>query len=397
MSNRVLVYRRQSVAIVVLGDAPGAPSTFATNQPRFPGDMMNPSWSTSQNLTNSYYPTNPVAMSTAPNASYDPSQYGQMPLPTAFHNPAPHGASDDRSSRKVHFVHQPQHQAPQQHTISRSALGATQSWHEPSVNSKDTPILTKKHDSNMNSQFMNQSVTILPLPSSFQATTSVPKPIYVGIDHGATLAERGQTVGHKRARKSREKTTTEEPNPSSRRERPHGHQPARNPDINDVTNTKTHTQGHRPLEFLQAKVSGSQRPGTTTTSTSTVTPNKLLTPLETTTTTDREQRSIKARGARTQSAQQVEQQSLVHNELLPSRSNRHQPQSQSKQQAQQQRSNPSRNDSPARVEATATGRRVEKRNPGSPMMRIPIAQQQKQRQRIPGAASTPPSVTRTRV
>lgn len=334
-------------------------------------------------------------MSTAPNVSYNPNQYGQMPLHTVFHNQLPHGAIDDRPSKKVQFLHQPQNQASQQHTISRSALGATQSWHEPSVNSKDAPMLTTKPESNMNSQFMNQSVTILPLPSSFQASTLVPKPIYVGIDHGATLAERGQTVGHKRVRKNREKTTADELNLSSRRERPRGNQPARNSDINDAANTKTHAQSQRPLELLQAKVSGSQRTGTTTTSMSTVTPNKFVTPLEAATTTDREQRSIKTRGVRMHSAQQVEQQSLVHNELLPSRSNRHQPQS--KQQAQQQRSNPSRNDSPARAEANATGRRVEKRNPGSPMMRIPIAQQQKQRQRVPGAASTPTSVTRTRV
>jgi len=155
---------------------------------------------------------------------------------------------------------------------------------------------------------------------------------------------------------------------------------------------RNNTPTRKSSDALQAKLSGPNRT-LTTTSTSTIIPNKLIQHTEQPIFNNNEIKTSRTRGQRQPQAQQTEQPIFIDNDTKQSNRGNH---SQHRQQEhhQQQRTTVNRNSSPLRTERV---RRVEnKQQNTSPVMRTPISQSQQQRQKQSTIPSTA-NITRTRV
>jgi hypothetical protein len=164
-----------------MNDPPGAPRTYSSYFPITQNDLMNQSWPTSHDFNNQYYPGNSLPMTTPSNIPYDSNQYQQVP-------------PEERQSKKVQFGH-----PIQQQIVSKNPLTSTQSWHEPSITNNDVSTPTTRQEPVITRR------TVMPKTNTSLAPVRVEKPIYVGIDHRATLAERGQTTSHTHRPRTSEK------------------------------------------------------------------------------------------------------------------------------------------------------------------------------------------------
>jgi hypothetical protein len=356
---------------------------------------MNQSWSSPHNLHNSFYQHNSVLMTNGSNNQYDPNLYVRDHPSNTFLNPLQQASLEERPSKKVQFAHPLQHQ---QQAPTKNPLTSTQSWHEPSVTHNDTssPKITMQEPA-LNRQSIHRSGVAASNTSAGQV--SIQKPIYVGIDHKATLAERGQTSSNKRHHKTADKNHSDGSNSNSKnhRTRAHTHHQHKHQELNDFSNSKVNGQPNKPMEPLQVKLSSPHRSLTTT---STIIPNKHI---EQPGFIDNDIKLTKSRNTRHQHS---EQQSLVDNELKLSRSRGSHPQQQQQQHQQhhhqQQRAPNAPNHSPVHVETSGKSRRTENKHQTSPVMRILLSQQQQQQHRqkvssLPSAVTTSTGITRTRV
>jgi hypothetical protein len=179
-----------------------------------------------------FYQMNSASMATMSNISYDPNQFihaqtsNNQSQPVIFENASP---------KKIRFA--PSHH--QQGTSVKKPLTGTQSWHELSITTNDTP--TTRPISTMHGSITTMANT----------KPSAPKPIYVDIDHRATLAERGQT------------TATNSDglnfNPNKVRKRPNVRHQYKHQELFDSSPSKAHIIPSKSVDSLQTKVPSSQR------------------------------------------------------------------------------------------------------------------------------------------
>lgn len=350
---------------------------------------MNQSWSSHHDANNQYFRGNSHSMTTTSNIPYDPNQYMQRQLPNSFINQPQQVVVDERPSKKVQFA-----RPIEQQTVTRSPIAATQSWHEPSVTTTDVSTSTTRQDPVLNRQSVHRP--LVPKTNTVLAQIPIEKPIYVGIDHRATLAERGQTTAHKHHHKGNNDST------HNHRSRPHAHHQHKHHESSDSSPSKNNIQSNKSFDPAQGNISNTHR-SLTTTSTSTSTPNKLIQHTEQQMFDGNEIKIPKTRSNR----QHTEQQTLINSDIKQSRNKKNhsqnqnqQPQSQQNhqeqhhQQQQQQRTTVNRNNSPLRTE---TARRVENKQPGSPVTRIPISQSQQRQKQTTMSMPTTANLTRTRV
>jgi hypothetical protein len=347
-------------------------------------DIMNQSWSSHHDGNNQFYQNYSHPTSNIP---YDPHQYAHNHMSNTFINRSQQ-MLDERPSKKVQFAHPIQ----QRGSSMKAPLTSAQSWHDISPANNDMTNSITRQEPISDRQTIHRSVMPISDPSSSQVSQQ--KPIYVGIDYKATLAERGQATAPKRHHKTNEKNHSDAVDSNSRA-RPnthHHHNNHRSQTSNDSSNSSSTQQQNRPSEPLQAKLSNPQRI-LTTTSTSTVIPNRQTQHMEQQSSFDNGIKIAKTRAIRTQPAQSTEQRSPPHDEIKSSRSKKHHSHNQ-----QQQNVMEHRNGSPAYHE---TIRRVDNKQ-GTPVMQIPISQQQQQQQRqkqssIPSMMTNSMNITRTRI
>jgi hypothetical protein len=198
---------------------------------------MAQSWPPPQNNNNSFYLINSHQMTPSYNISYDPNQYNHAQISKTM-------KQEERPSKKVHFSPSIQQQPP-----ALKPLSSTQSWQN--INVTPTNISVPKKSMPLSNKL---STTVEP------NTSSVQKPIYVTIDHKATLAERGQTTANKHHRKTR----TNELN---------------SPQTNHRSSSQTNDQRTRPKPTIkfsgssQSKFFNSQQPLTRSMSSTVLTQN----------------------------------------------------------------------------------------------------------------------------
>ena len=146
-------------------------------------------------------------MTSSYNQHYIPHQ-GQIPETTKPVIP------EERPSKKVQFSSSNQ----QQQTSAFKPLTNTQSWHESSDVSAQT---TGKHVPLSNRSSLPRTSVVMPKTLSTRPT--IEKPIYIGVDFQATLAERGQTNSSKRNRRNGEKSHSDGLNSSTNIHTVHPH------------------------------------------------------------------------------------------------------------------------------------------------------------------------------
>ena len=321
----------------LLVDPPGAPRTHPNYYPMTTNDLMSQSWSASHDMNNPFH-------TGTSNMSYDPNQYIYS---NPFFNQSQPVTVEERSVKRVIFAN-----PIQQQITSNKHLTNTHSWHETSAKNNDPSASLARHDPVSNRQTVHQSMipskTKIPLSS-----TSVQRAVYLGIDHRATLAERGQTTANKRHHKSTDKTN------STHRSHTHSHHPPKHQDSSDSSISKSHISSTKSLEPSQGNIPGTHRT-LTTTSTSTIIPIKhneqgII----------NENDSKKSRAGRRLQSQHVEQQSFLDNDVKTTRNRTN-----LSQQKQHQHSIMHRNNSPARNDAV---RRIEIKQT-APIINIPISQ-----------------------
>ena len=351
----------KTLEIFLILDPPGAPRTYSITFPMDQNDLMTQSWSMHHEMNNPLYPGSSIPMVTTQSTmQYDPNQY--------IHNSTyPNQSQDERPSKKVQFA-----RPIQQHITSNKPLTSTQSWHETSIANIDVSTSTGRQE------------PILSKPSAviLRASTSVQKPIYVGIDHRATLAERGQTKASKRHHKNGEKNNSTTTN--THRSNSHNHHQHKQQEFSDPSTAKNTLPSNKSFESLQTNGVGTHRV-LTTTSTST---NKPIQHIEQPIFSDNEVKKI--RSNRQSQHQHVEQQSLIENDPKPARIRSNV--SQQKQHHQQPRTIVNRTSSPDWNEGT---RRTENRQQTVSTINPSITQTQSRQKQ-----STVPitvNVTRTRV
>ena len=341
---------------------------------------MNQSWSSHHDVNNQFYQNYSHPTSNMP---YDPHQYAHNHMSNTFINQSQQ-MLDERPSKKVQFAHPIQ----QRGSSIKTPLTNAQSWHDLSSANNDMTNSITRQEPVLSRQTIHRSVMPISDPSSTQVSQQ--KPIYVGIDYRATLAERGQATAPKRHHKTNERNHSDAVDSNSRaRPNTHHHHHHRSQTSNDSSYSGSTQQQSRHSEPLQAKLSNPQRI-LTTTSTSTVIPNRQTQHMEQQSSFDNGIKIAKTRGIRTLPAQSTEQRSSPQNDIKSSRGKKHP----SQNQQQQQNVTVHRNSSPAYNE---TIRRVENKQ-GTPIMQVPISQQQRQKQsNIPSMVTNTTHITRTRV
>jgi hypothetical protein len=388
-------------------DPPGAPSTYSNNYPHLQNDIMNQSWS-SHDINNQFYQSNAHSMAAGTsNMSYDPNQYVYNQMSNTFLNQHPQPVVEERPSKKVQFA-----RSTQQQPLFKAPLTSTQSWHESSATTNDISTSTNRQEPVLSRQSVHRSAMPISDLSSTQA--SIQKPIYVGIDYKATLAERGQSTTNERQQKSTEKNHSDGLD-SNQRARPHVHHSHhKSRSSNDSSSTSNTLQSNRSSEPLPAKLSNPPR-SLTTTSTSTIIPNRQTQFTERQSNFDHEAKILKTRsiqrsqppnmekqssfdngikipktrGIRDLQTQHTEQKSPVNNDIKASKINKHH------SHHQQQHVTAHRNNSPSHNE---TIRRVENKQ-STPVMRIAISQQQQRQKQstLPSTLTNTANVARTRI
>jgi hypothetical protein len=317
-------------------------------------------------INNPLYPGSSIPMiTTQPNMSYDPNQY--------IHNSTyPNQSQDERPSKKVQFA-----RPIQQQITSSKPLTNTQSWHEASITNIDASTSTGRQE-----QVFSKPSAVVSRANTSIPVTSAQKPIYVGIDHRATLAERGQRKAIKRHHNNNEKNNSTTTN--THRSNSHNHHQHKQQEVSDPSISKSTIPSNKSFESLQTNVPGTHRI-LTTTSTST---NKPIQHVEQPIINDNEVR--KTRSNRQSLHQHVEQQTLIENDPKSARLRSNA--SQQKHHQQQPRTVVNRNNSPDWNEGA---RRVENKQQIVFTANPPITQTQPRQKQ-----STVPvtmSVTRTRV
>ncbi|CAF3629471.1 unnamed protein product [Rotaria socialis] len=378
--------------ITKYNDPPGAPSTYANNYPMLQNDMMNQSWASHHDVNNQYYPMNPLTMSSS-NMPYDPQQYISNQMHSSSMNQAQSMLPDERSSKKVQFARTVQQGPP-----SKTPLSSTQSWHEPSATTNDLSVSMSNQDSILTRQSVHRSVQSTSNTSPAQA--AVEKPIYVGIDHRATLAERVQRNASKRQHTNGDKNNIDISNSSTSNHRTHSHahHQHKHQDSNDSSTSKVNNQSNKMSGPLQARLSNNHRSGTTTMPSAA--PNRSVHHSEQPIINENDTKLTKRQQHRQAHVQSAEHQLLVDNEIKSSRQRGGAGQSQPQKQPLNQLIN--RNNSPARADTT---RRTENKQEPMPIARISLSSQPQQRltQRqkhkisMPPIATTSISATRARV
>mgnify|MGYP001081608487 FL=1 len=317
-------------------DLPGISLTHANQYPAMQNDIMTQSWS-------SNYNTNGLAMTSI---SYDPNQYLYNNTNKLILNQTQQVPQDETLVRKVQFAH-----PIQQQMSAKKPLTNTQSWHET------TPVTNT--DLNNNGFAKQEAIPNRPSLHRSGATSksttilsnsSIEKPIYVDIDHRATLAGRGQTTAHRRPPKNNTKNASETTVTNKKRlHTNHAHHPRQkmNHESNESPPTKVQSS-------IQDK-SGNSIRQLTTTSTSTIVPTKSVSNHDQSTSTESERKTARTRTNR--SVQQTDQQPLSESEAKSTRT-RTQLKQQQQQQQQQTTTNRNRssplNDRVRRVEIKQT-------------------------------------------
>jgi hypothetical protein len=329
-------------------------------------DLMSQSWSVSHEINNPVYPGNSLSMITAkPTMSYDPNQY-------IHNNTFPNQFQEERTSKKVQFA-----RPIQQQITSSKPLVRTHSWHETSITNIDTSTSTGRQE-----PILSKPSTAIQKTNVSSSIASIQKPIYVGIDHRATLAERGQTKAIKRRHKNNDKNNSA--TTTNHRSSSHTHHQHKQQEVSDSSTLKNALPSNKSPENLPGNVSGTQRI-LTTTSTSTNIPNKPIQHIEQPIINDNEIK--KTRGNRQSQHQHIEQQTLIENDPKPARIRGNV--SQKKHHHQQPRTVVNRNNSPDYNEGA---RRVE--NKQQTVNTLVTQTQTRQKQ---SATPTTTNITRTRI
>lgn len=338
-----------------LGDPPGAPSTYPTNYPMMQNDLMNQSWTSHHDANNQYYPNNTHSMPPTSAIPYDPNQYGHMQNINPFMSQSQQMTMEDRPSKKVQFARPLDNQS----SSFRNPLTGTQSYNEISTtNTTDVSTTSSRPEPIITRQSAHRPI----VPKTAIPMTQIPleKPIYVGIDHRATLAERGQITAHKHHHKNNPE------NGNNHRSRSHTHHQHKHQEPNDSFNTRNNIPTIRSFDPTQ----GTRTLTTTSTSTSAMTQSRSVAHIEQSPFNDNDIKMSRNRGSR----QHTDRQTTTNNDPKSTRSRSSQSQ---QREPQQQRATMSRNNSPLRTEGA---RRVENKQPSTLILTAPISQTQHQSQ-----------------
>ncbi|UJR21333.1 hypothetical protein I4U23_024427 [Adineta vaga] len=355
-----------------INDPPGAPRTYSPNYSLNQNDMLLHPWPSSHEMNNSFYPLNILQSVPSFNIPYDPNQQLHPQFSNTINENSPRLKFGERSPKKVHFAPTP---SPTSQIVSMKPLTNAHSWHEshPSMSNPSDSVINKPMRLSNRSSAPRSSTNSRKIVSS---QASVAKPIYIGIDHQATLAERSKRTVHKRQRKNHEEI------PSDRFIVTNNHQSSRSHPQNQENQQKHHKQTDSPrsdhemmlnryLETLQPNLSVTQRPITKSISTNRVTQN-----IDQITFPPNDIKPSKSRNVR-------RQQSAINGEIKPSKS----------QESQRQRP-PS--GSPLFIQNESSKRRIEHSHSNSSIMRVSLSK--KVQQPNPLSTITPQtSLIRTRI
>jgi hypothetical protein len=336
-------------------------------------DILNQTWSSSHDVDNSFYTINLHRMTPSYNMPYITNQYDHDQIPNIINNQSKPIVTEERPSKRVQFATSKQQQ---QQTSALKPLVNTHSWH-PS-NDMSVPITTTKKPIPLSNK------SSLPRPAASMVKISptqipVEKPIYVGIDYEATLAERSQTNTNKRHRKNVEKHHSDGLNSSSKNHRirshpthPHKHQTSTDSpkiNINIISNNKS-------FDSFQPKSSPSHR-----TITKSIPTNKLTQNIEQIPSITNEIKPLKSRSNH-------QQQSSVNNEIKPSKTR------------ENHRRHPPILSNESTLKTQSSTQRIENKQSSVPMMRVPLSQSNHKHQKQPIIQSiwtTTTSFTQTRM
>ncbi|CAF0875489.1 unnamed protein product [Adineta ricciae] len=249
-----------------INDPPGAPRSYSPSQ----NEMMFQQWSPSVDMNNPFYPGSMFPSVPPFNIAYDPNHQLQPQISTTLGDNSPKVKAGERSPKRVHFAPTPSSQLAE--PIPMKPLTNTQSWHEPrsmtSAPSRGAPQIKPERLSNRSSVPRSSTNSHKPAP----AQTPVQKPIYVGIDHQATLIERSKRLVNKRQRPNLDENSPEKltvpNNHQPSRSHPHKH---RKP--TDSPRSDHETMLNKYFETLQPKVSLIQRQTAQSTSVNKFAPN----------------------------------------------------------------------------------------------------------------------------
>lgn len=364
--------------LCLLVDPPGAPRTYSTNYPIVQADSMTRSWSAALDVNNAFYPNTSLSIPTGPSTlSHIPPQYNHD---YTYFNPPPSVPVEERPSKKVQFAR------PIERKISSSSnnpLTATQSWHEPSLtNTSDAAVVPTKQETLLAKTSLHHSGMPTKTHTSMPpATTAVQKPIYVSIDHRATLAERGQIKAGNRHHKNTEKNHSTTSNHHRSRGHTQQQQSSKHHESIDAPASKqSSSSSNKPLESLN------HRP-VATTSTPTIILHKPIQPIEPS--SNHDQPTKRTRHSHQPPNQHIEQQSFNENDTRPvsTRGN-------SSQTKQHSRSTANRPTSPVRNEVI---RRVEIRQPITSGNSSHPTSQNQSRSKSFQQTTTSNNITRTRI
>ncbi|CAF1156262.1 unnamed protein product [Adineta steineri] len=373
-------------------DPPGAPRTDSPNYFIHPNDAMNHPWSSSLDVNNSFYPLNSLQSVSQYNMPYDPNQYMHNQfsnsmnnqLSSSMGNQSPRLASDGRVPKRVHFssLHpeQQQQQQQQQQPMPLKPLTNAHSWHETNTTAFATSTSTGTKPmrlSNRSSSSRPSVVKRRPTPTQ----VPVQKPIYVGVDHQATLAERGQIIANTHHRRNDERNLTNTLTSSMSNQQFHSHTNHQNKHqkISDSPNSDNRVATSRSFDVSQTVNASSHRSIIKSMSTNRIPKHSDQIPF-----IPNETKPLRTRSAR-------RQESPMNNELKPLRSRENF--------RQHTRQHPS-NQSPLSLSNDLPNRRIQRMNSGSPVLRIALSKgiqhQQRQQMAISGVNHTMRTIPRTR-
>ena len=159
------------------------PNAYSTNQ----HTMINHLWTSPANANYSVYPINTFPILTPHNSEQYERVFPSSETKTNQRNMV---IFEERSLKKVQFS------PPVAHAAPLKPLSSAQSWHEISQVPVSAPT-TKSVPLKPRSSAPRASISVSILPADHRP---VEKPIYIGVDFSATLAERSQTTGPKRRR-----------------------------------------------------------------------------------------------------------------------------------------------------------------------------------------------------
>jgi len=279
------------------------------------------------------------------NGSYIQNQFNQAQIPDTINNQSKAIIPEERPSKKVQFSASNQHHQQQQQQRSNfKPLTNTQSWHESSDMS--APLATKSLPLSTRSSLPRTSFVT---PKTSSARTPIEKPIYIGVDFQATLAERGQTNANKHRHRNGEKSHSDGLNSSANnhRTRSHTNHQHKHQTPTGSPGSNVETILNKSIDFQLIRTNSSPS-------------NRLL--------QNNEIKPTKSRSHR-------RQQPSMNNEIKPS-----------KNRENHRRHHQEQHSSPSNIQPST--RKIEPKQPGTPVMRIPLSQLNHQRQPIVLSSTT---------